>query len=100
MIDPLSSPPSTRRYDLDWLRIAAFALLILVAFAEALRAMASRDRLVFAVALGTAAGLAAFVVSAIKEPGSLGSARPGIRTLFLLIGVALAVGRIRRRMLF
>lgn len=78
----------------------AFALLILVAFAEALRAMASRDRLVFAVALGTAAGLAAFVVSAIKEPGSLGSARPGIRTLFLLIGVALAVGRIRRRMLF
>lgn len=73
-----------------------FVLLVMAALFESLRALASRDRLVFAVALGVTAGLVAFIISAVKEPGSLGSVRPGIRTLFFLFGVALAVSRIRR----
>jgi O-antigen ligase len=73
-----------------------FGLLIVAASFEAFRALGSRDRLVFAVALGILAGLVAFVMSAIKEPGSLGSVRPGVRTLFLLLGAAMAVSRIRR----
>lgn len=77
-----------------------FCLLILAALFECLTAMTLRDRLLFALALGVAAGLIAFVISAMKEPGSLGSVRPPIRTCFFLFGTILAIGRIRRRLMY
>ena len=75
-----------------------FCLLILVALFECFKAMSDRDRLLFAIALGTIAGISAFVISGIKEPGSLGSARPPMRTLFFLFGTILAVSRMRRQL--
>ncbi len=77
-----------------------FCLLILVALYECFRTMSARDRLLFAVALGACAGIIAFVISAMKEPGSLGSVRPPVRTLFFLLGTVAAIGRLRRQMLF
>lgn len=74
-----------------------FCLLILAALIESLRAMSRGDRLMFALGLGVAISLTAFVISGIKEPASLGSARPPMRTLFLLLGIAFALSRIRRR---
>lgn len=74
-----------------------FCLLILAALIECFRTMTSHDRWMFALALGTAIGLIAFIISGIKEPGSLGSVRPPVRTLFLLLGIAFALARIRRR---
>ncbi|HMS40967.1 MAG TPA: O-antigen ligase family protein, partial [Pyrinomonadaceae bacterium] len=53
-----------------------FCLLICAALFECFKAMQSKDRLLFAIALGVFAGLVAFVISAMKEPGSLGSVRP------------------------
>lgn len=75
-----------------------FCLLICAALFECFKAMQSKDRLLFAIALGVFAGLMAFVISAMKEPGSLGSVRPPMRTLFLLFGTILAVSRIRRQL--
>ncbi len=75
-----------------------FTLLIAVALFECYKAKDDSDRLLFAVALGVAAGLLAFVISGIKEPGSLGSGRPPLRTLFFLFGVILAVSRLRRQL--
>jgi O-antigen ligase len=75
-----------------------FCLLILVVLFECFKAMQSQDRLLFAIALGVFAGIIAFVISAMKEPGSLGSARPPMRTLFLLFGTILAVSRMRRQL--
>jgi len=77
-----------------------FCLLIIAAFFECLTAMTARDRLLFALGLGIAAGIIAFVISAMKEPGSLGSTRPPIRTCFFLFGTILAVGRIRRQVMY
>lgn len=77
-----------------------FCLLILVALYECFRTMTTRDRLLFAVALGASAGIIAFVISAMKEPGSLGSARPPVRTLFFLFGTVAAIGRLRRQLFF
>lgn len=77
-----------------------FGLLILIVLVECFKTMSSRDRLLFAVALGIAAGIIAFAISGIKEPGSLGSTRPPMRTLFFLFGIALAVSRMRRRLFF
>ncbi|MFN0141347.1 MAG: O-antigen ligase family protein [Pyrinomonadaceae bacterium] len=74
-----------------------FCLLIIAALIESLRSMSRGDRLMFALGLGVAISLAAFVISGIKEPASLGSARPPMRTLFLLLGIAFALSRIRRR---
>jgi O-antigen ligase len=76
-----------------------FCLLILVCLAECVRNMTFSDRLIFALALGTAAGLVAWVISAMKEPGSLGSVRPPIRTLFLLFGITMAISRLRRKLM-
>lgn len=75
-----------------------FCLLILVVLFECFKAMQSQDRLLFAIALGVFAGIIAFVISAMKEPGSLGSARPPMRTLFFLFGTILAVSRMRRQL--
>ncbi len=75
-----------------------FCLLIIVALFECFKAMTNHDRLLFAVALGTAAGLLAFIISAIKEPGSLGSGRPPLRTLFFMFGTILAISRMRRQL--
>lgn len=77
-----------------------FCLLIFFALIECVRSMKARDRLLFAIALGAAAGIIAFVISAMKEPGSLGSVRPPIRTLFFMIGIIAAAGRIRRRLFY
>jgi O-antigen ligase len=77
-----------------------FCLLIFAALYECFKTMATRDRLLFALALGVTAGIVAFVISAMKEPGSLGSTRPPIRTLFFLFGTVLAIGRLRRRLFF
>jgi len=76
-----------------------FCLLILAALFEAFKAMTMGDRLLFALALGAAAGIIAFVISAMKEPGSLGSVRPPIRTCFFLFGTVLAMSRIRRQLI-
>jgi len=76
-----------------------FCLLILAALFECLTAMTLRDRLLFALALGVAAGMIAFVISAMKEPGSLGSTRPPIRTCFFMFGTILAISRIRRQLM-
>ncbi|MFN2501630.1 MAG: O-antigen ligase family protein [Pyrinomonadaceae bacterium] len=76
-----------------------FCLLFAACLFECFRSMAAGDRLMFAVSLGIAAGLLAFIISAMKEPGSLGSARPPIRTLFFLFGTGLAVARMRRRLM-
>ncbi len=75
-----------------------FTFLIVIGFYECYRAKNSPDRLLFALAVGTAAGLLAFVISGIKEPGSLGSGRPPLRTLFFLFGTILAVSRLRRQL--
>lgn len=75
-----------------------FCLLFLTVLYECFKAMSDRDRLIFAVALGTAAGIIAYIISAMKEPGSLGSVRPPMRTLFFLFGMILAISRIRRRL--
>ena len=77
-----------------------FCLLILVALYECFKSLNASDALLCAIALGTGVGIIAFVISAMKEPGSLGSVRPPIRTLFFLFGAALAVSRMRRRLLF
>ncbi|HEX9960006.1 MAG TPA: O-antigen ligase family protein [Pyrinomonadaceae bacterium] len=77
-----------------------FCLLILAALYECFKTMTTRDRLLFALALGATAGIIAFVISAMKEPGSLGSTRPPVRTLFFLFGTVLAIGRLRRQLFF
>ncbi|HLM00729.1 MAG TPA: O-antigen ligase family protein, partial [Pyrinomonadaceae bacterium] len=77
-----------------------FCLLILVTLYECFIAMTARDRLLFALALAAFAGIIAFVISAMKEPGSLGSVRPPMRTLFFLFGTVLAISRLRRQLLY
>lgn len=75
-----------------------FGLLILFSFYECFKTMSTNDRLLFAVALGASVSLVAFVISGIKEPGSLGSGRPPIRTFFLLLGAVMAISRVRNRL--
>ncbi len=77
-----------------------FCLLILAMLFECFKLMSNHDRLLFAIALGSIAAIIAFVISGIKEPGSLGSVRPPMRTLFFLFGTILAVSRMRRRLFF
>lgn len=73
-----------------------FCLLLAYAFFESLSAMARHDRLMFGLGLGLAVALIAFAISGFKEPASLGSVRPPMRTFFLLIGMAMALGRVQR----
>jgi O-antigen ligase len=77
-----------------------FCLLIAAAIYECVRSFAAGDKLIGAAALGIAVGLLAFAITAMKEPGSLGSARPPMRTLFLMLGAAFAVAGIRRRLMY
>ena len=77
-----------------------FCLLILFSIFECLKTMTMKDRLLFALALGAMAGIISFAISALKEPGSLGSVRPPLRTCFLLFGIILAMSRIRRQLIF
>ncbi len=72
-----------------------FSLLLIYGIAKGISNSRSPDRLIAALSVGVAIGLVAFVISAVKEPGSLGSGRPPIRTCFLLIGAVMAVSRIR-----
>lgn len=76
-----------------------FCLLIAAVLFECIRSFSVGDRLVGGLAVAVAAGIIAFVISAMKEPGSLGSGRPPLRTLFFLFGTALALGRMRRRVM-
>ena len=73
-----------------------FCLLLIYAFFECLKAMAQHDRLMFGLGLGLAVALIAFAISGFKEPASLGSVRAPMRTFFLLIGIVMALGRMRR----
>ena len=73
-----------------------FCLLILYSLYECYRSSATSDRLLYAMAIGLAAGMIAFVISGTKEPGSLASVRPPIRTCFFLFGAIFALSRIIR----
>lgn len=75
-----------------------FCLLMIVVMFESFKLLTIRDRLLFALALGVTAALIAFIISAMKEPGSLGSVRPPMRTMFLLFGMVYAIGRMRRQL--
>ncbi len=72
-----------------------FCLLLLFSVYECFVTMGATDRLLSALALGLGVGMVAFVLSGIKEPGSLASVRPPIRTCFFMFGVILALKRIR-----
>jgi O-antigen ligase len=76
-----------------------FCLLIVVAVYECFKTFGMSDRLLAALALGLGLGMIAFVISGTKEPGSLGSGRPAVRTCFFMFGSILALSRIRRRLL-
>lgn len=76
---------------------ALFCLLIVFGVYEGIRNGASPNKLLAAASIGVAIGLIAFAISGLKEPGSLGSARPPIRACFMLLGTVMAVSRIRRR---
>lgn len=73
-----------------------FCLLFVFAAIECFKSMKTDDRLLFGLGLAALAALFALVISGIKEPGSLGSARPPMRTCFLLLGVVMALASIRR----
>lgn len=73
-----------------------FGILLLIAVFECWITMSSRDKLLFALALGAFAGIIAYTISAIKEPGGLGSTRPPIRTCFFLLGFVMALSKCRR----
>ncbi|HEX8264220.1 MAG TPA: O-antigen ligase family protein [Pyrinomonadaceae bacterium] len=77
-----------------------FCLLFLAALVECFKTMTSRDRLLFALGLGATAGIIAFVISGMKEPGSLGSVRVPVRTLYFFFGMILAISRMRRQLIF
>lgn len=53
-----------------------FCLLIAAALFANWQHLGDRDRLLTAISLAVFAGLLAFIISAVKEPGSLGSAHP------------------------
>ena len=72
-----------------------FCLLILFSVYECFETMGATDRLLSSLALGLGVGMIAFVISGIKEPGSLASVRPPIRTCFFMFGMILALRRIR-----
>ncbi len=74
-----------------------FCFLFVFAIYECWKATSNYDRLIFAIGLGVFCGLIGFIISAMKEPSSLGSTRPPMRTLFLMFGIILAVSRIRRQ---
>jgi O-antigen ligase len=74
-----------------------FCLMLLLAFSESVRAMLTKDRLLFALGLAGAVSIIAFSISGVKEMGSLGSTRGPMRTCFLLLGTIMAVSRVRRQ---
>lgn len=73
-----------------------FGTLLLIAVFECWITLSSRDKLLFALALGAFAGIVAYTISAIKEPGGLGSTRPPVRTCFFLLGFVMALSNCRR----
>lgn len=73
-----------------------FGILLLIGIFECWQVMASRDKLLFALALGAFAAMVAYCISAIKEPGSLGSVRPPLRTFFFLLGFIMALNNCRK----
>lgn len=73
-----------------------FGILLLIAVFECWITMSGRDKLLFAIALGAFAGIIAYTISALKEPGGLGSTRPPVRTCFFLLGFVMALSNCRR----
>lgn len=73
-----------------------FGLLLAIAVFECWQTMFSRDKLLFALGLGAFAAITAYTISAIKEPGGLGSVRPPMRICFLLLGLIMALSYCRR----
>ncbi len=73
-----------------------FILLLLLGAFECWQTMIARDKLLFALALGAFAGIVAYAISALKEPGGLGSTRPPVRTLFILLGFIMATRNCRK----
>ena len=75
--------------------LALFLLLITLACWQGWRALQCEDRLVQAVAMGLLCGVLAYLVTGLKELGSLGT--PQFRVCFLCCGLLLATGRIREQ---
>ena len=73
-----------------------FCVLFVFAAIECFKLMRTDDRLLFGLGLGAFVAIVALVISGIKEPGSLGSARPPMRMCFLLLGFVMALSCIRR----
>jgi O-antigen ligase len=73
-----------------------FGILLLFGAFECWQTMIARDKLLFALALGAFAGIVAYSISAMKEPGGLGSMRPPVRTFFILLGFIMAVRNCRK----
>lgn len=74
-----------------------FCLLFVIGAAVCFEIMTGKDKMLYALALAGLVALIAFAISAMKEPGSLGSVRPPLRTLFLLFGFIFAVNNCRKR---
>lgn len=74
--------------------LALFLFLIVVALQQGWQALGSTDRLVQACASGLICGVLAYLVTGLKELGSLGT--PQFRVCFLCCGLLLALNRIRR----
>jgi O-antigen ligase len=72
-----------------------FLLLIAIALRRGWWAIRSRDPLLRALSVGLIIGALAFLLTGIKELGSIGS--PQLRQLFLCCGLLLAIDHVRRR---
>ena len=78
--------------------LALFLLMIALALQQGWQALGSSDRLVQACATGLICGVLAYLITGLKELGSLGT--PQFRVCFLCCGLLLALNRIRRTELY
>ncbi|MBI1764939.1 MAG: O-antigen ligase family protein [Acidobacteria bacterium] len=74
--------------------LAFFLLLLALALYQGWQVLRSQDRLVQALAIGLICGVLAYLVTGLKELGSLGT--PQFRVCFFCCGLLLALGRIHR----
>lgn len=72
----------------------SFLTLIVIALRRGWRALDSRDPFLRALAAGLIAGIIAYVITGLKEPGSFGSQK--LRSCFLFCGLLLALDRAGR----
>lgn len=78
--------------------LALFLLLIALALHQGWQVLGSSDRLLQACAIGLLCGVLAYLVTGLKELGSLGT--PQFRVCFMCCGLLLALGRIRRNEIY